>query len=453
MVLELLLRHHARTGDPASLAMVEGTCSAMARGGMYDQLGGGFARYSVDTRWVVPHFEKMLYDNALLLRVYTHLWRATGSVLARRVALETAEWLLRDLRTAEGGFASALDADSEGVEGKFYVWTPDEVGPDAARMFSVGAAGTFEHGTSVLQLLDDPDDAELWRTERARLLGVRERRVPPARDDKVVAAWNGLGVAALAETGALLDRPDLVEAAVEAAELLVAVHLDGGRLRRVSRDGVAGAPAGVLEDYADVAEGFLALYAVTGAETWLDHAGGLLDVVLARFPDGAGGFYDTPDDGERLVRRPADPTDSAAPAGRSAAAGALLTYAAYTGSSPHRAAAEGALSVYGPLAAQHARFAGWGLAVAEALLDGPREVAVVGPSGDERTIALHAAALMGTAPGAAVAIGDPGAAPRVPLLQHRPMVGGSPAAYVCRHFACDAPTTDPAALATALRSR
>jgi uncharacterized protein len=457
MVLELLLRHHARTGDPEALRMVAGTAEAMARGGMYDQLGGGFARYSVDADWVVPHFEKMLYDNALLLRVYTHWWRATGSPLARRVALETADWMLRDLRTAEGGFASALDADSEGVEGRFYVWRPAEVGETAAALFGVTAEGTFEHGASVLQLRQDPDDVEQWRAERARLLAVREQRVPPARDDKVVAAWNGLAVAALAEAGALLDRPDLVEAALAAADLLVAVHLDGPRLRRVSRGGVAGSPPGVLEDYADVAEGFLALFAVTGEEAWLTYAGVLLDVVLARFADGEGGFYDTADDATdaRLapIRRPQDPTDNATPAGQSAAAGALLTYAAYTGSVPHREAAERALAVYGPLAAQHARFAGWGLAVAEALLDGPKEVAVVGEPDAEGTRALHRTALMGPAPGAAVAVGAPGDHTVVPLLQDRPLVDGRPTAYVCRHFACEAPTTDPRALAASLGSR
>ena len=244
--------------------MVEATCEAMARGGIYDQLGGGFARYSVDAGWVVPHFEKMLYDNALLLRVYPHWWRATGSPLARRVALETADWLLRDLRTAEGGFASALDADSDGVEGKFYVWTPASsrgAGAETAlgrSLFDVTAEGTFEHGASVLQLLHDPDDADaVGGRARPALLAVASQRVPPARDDKVVAAWNGLAIAALAETGALLDRPDLVEAAVAAADLLVA----GAPRRRPAAAGlprrVAGQPAGVLEDYADVAEGFL----------------------------------------------------------------------------------------------------------------------------------------------------------------------------------------------------
>jgi uncharacterized protein YyaL (SSP411 family) len=369
------------------------------------------------------------------------------------VALETADWMMRDLRTPEGGFASALDADSDGVEGAFYVWQRGDLPADVADLFAVTPDGTFEHGLSVLQLPGDPEDVQRWESERARLLAVREQRVPPARDDKVVAAWNGLAIAALAETGALLDRPDLVAAAVATAELLVAVHLDGGRLRRVSRDGVVGEPAGVLEDYADVAEGFLVLYAVSGDARWLTSAGRLLDVVLAHFADGRGGFYDTADDAEQLVRRPQDPTDNAAPAGQSAAAGALLSYAAYTGSQRHRDAAERALGVYGMLAEQHARFAGWGLAVAEALLDGPREIAVVGPAGDDRTARLHRVALMATAPGAAVAVGDAANEPDVPLLRDRPLVDGGPAAYVCRHFTCDAPTGDEAALAAAVGAR
>ena len=290
---------------------------------------------------------------------------------------------------------------------------------------------------------------------RARLLAARDQRPQPARDDKVVAAWNGLAVAALAETGALLDRPDLVEAATATAELLVDLHVVDGRLRRVSRDGVVGHPAGVLEDYADVAEGLLALLSVTGDQRWLGHAGGLLDTVLAHFGDGDGGFYDTADDvvdtALSAMRRPQDPTDNATPSGWSAAAGALLGYAAVTGSAEHRAAAEDALAVVTRLAG-HARFAGWGLAVAEALADGPREVAVVGLPHDPGTAALHRAALLGTAPGAVVVMGEPGTV-GVPLLDDRPLVGGLPAAYVCRHFVCDAPTTDPAALAATLGAR
>ena len=468
MVLELLLRHHARTGDAEALRMAEGTCDAMARGGIYDQVGGGFARYAVDGAWVVPHFEKMLYDNALLLRVYTHLWRSTGTALARRVALETADWMVRELRTPEGGFASALDADTEGVEGSTYAWTRDQLvevlgevdGAWAADLLEVTSEGTFDHGSSTLQLLRDPESAEdtrRWAGVRARLSTARDLRPQPARDDKVVAAWNGLAVAALAETGALLERPDLVQAAVAAADLVTGVHLVDGRLRRVSRDGVAGRPPGVLEDYADLAEGLLALYAVTGDVARLTTAETLLDVVLSRFPDATGGFFDTADDRAdpqlASMRRPQDPTDNATPSGQAAAAGALLTYAAYTGSARHREAAEAALAVYTPLAAGHARFAGWGLAVAEALADGPREVAVVGGRTDAATAELHRSALMGTAPGAAVALGDPAspAVRGVPLLADRPLVGGRPTAYVCRHFVCEAPTTDPATLAALLR--
>jgi uncharacterized protein YyaL (SSP411 family) len=271
----------------------------------------------------------------------------------------------------------------------------------------------------------------------------------------VVAAWNGLAVAALAETGAMFDRPDLVEAAVVAADLLLRLHVVDGRLRRVSRDGAVGVPEGVLEDHGDVAEGLLALLAVTGDPRWLQAAGSLLDVALEHFGDGAGGFFDTAadraDPALAAMRRPQDPTDGATPSGWSATAGALLTYAAYTGSDRHRRAAGDALGVYRRLAPQ-ARFAGWGLAVAEALTDGPREVAVVGPSGDPGTAALHRTALLGTAPGAAVVAGEPGAV-GVPLLADRPLLGGRPAAYVCRHFVCDAPTAEPARLAEALGAR
>ncbi|MFF8936905.1 thioredoxin domain-containing protein [Streptomyces paradoxus] len=459
MVLEFLLRHHARTGAEGALQMASDTCERMARGGIYDQLGGGFARYSVDRDWVVPHFEKMLYDNALLCRVYAHLWRATGSELARRVALETADFMVRELRTNEGGFASALDADSDDgtgkhVEGAYYVWTPEQLrdvlgeqdAESAARHFGVTEEGTFEEGASVLQLpvRDGFVDAGKVASVRERLLAARSERPAPGRDDKVVAAWNGLAIAALAETGAYFDRPDLVEAAVAAADLLVRLHLDEqARLTRTSKDGHAGANAGVLEDYADVAEGFLALASVTGEGVWLEFAGFLLDHVLARFTDSeSGAMFDTAADAERLIRRPQDPTDNAAPSGWTAAAGALLSYAAHTGSEPHRTAAERALGVVKALGPRVPRFIGWGLAVAEAVLDGPREVAVVGPSfGDEGTRSLHRTALLGTAPGAVVAVGVPGSE-EFPLLSDRPLVGGEPTAYVCRNFTCDAPTTE-----------
>ncbi|GIH91546.1 thioredoxin domain-containing protein [Planobispora siamensis] len=455
MALEFLLRYGAAGGPEAgrAVSMTERTLEAMARGGMYDQLVGGFARYSVDAEWIVPHFEKMLYDNALLLRVYTHWWRATGSVMGRRVALETADWLLAEMSTSEGGFASALDADSEGVEGKFYVWTVDELeellgeedGDWAAGVFEVTGAGTFEHGTSVLQLLSDPDDPERFERVRSALLAARARRVRPGRDDKVVAAWNGLAVAALAEAGALFDRADLVSAARAAATLLEEVHMDGDRLLRTSRDGRAGGNAGVLEDYADVAEGLLTLYGVTGETRWFHRAEALLETVLTRFSDGSGGFFDTADDAERLFQRPQDPTDNATPSGQFAAAGALLTYAALTGSARHREAAEAALGTVSVLAERHARFAGWGLAVAQAAVSGPVEVAVVGAPDDPATAALHRAALTSPAPGLVIALGEPGSS-GVPLLEGRTPVDGSPAAYVCRNFTCRMPVTTPADL-------
>jgi uncharacterized protein YyaL (SSP411 family) len=484
MVLEFLLRHHARTGARAALEMCVRTCAAMARGGIYDQLGGGFARYAVDGTWTVPHFEKMLYDNALLCRVYAHVWRATGLDWARRVALETADFLVRELRTGEGGFASALDADSDlppgpdgtpggHAEGAFYTWTPEQIaaalggdGERAARVaehFGVTEEGTFEEGASVLRAARPEIAVEAADLDALR--AARDARPRPGRDDKVVAAWNGLAVAALAETGALFGRPDLVEAALGAADLLLRLHLDErGRLARTSLGGETGRTAGVLEDYGDVAEGFLALAAVTGEGAWLELAGSLLDTVLAHFTGADGALFDTADDAERLIRRPQDPADNAAPSGWSAATGALLSYAAHTGSERHRAAAERALGLVGALGERAPRFAGWGLAVAEAALDGPREVAIVGPADDPATAALRRAALLGTAPGAVLAVGEPGdaaggsaggsaGAAEFPLLADRPLLGGRPAAYVCRHFTCDAPTADPAALAARLGAR
>jgi len=457
MVLEFLLRYHQRTGSPDALRIADGTCEAMARGGMYDQLGGGFARYSVDAAWVVPHFEKMLYDNALLARVYLNLWRRTGSELARRVAEETCDWMLRELATGEGGFAASLDADSEGEEGKFYVWRPAELravlGPDdgdfAARVFGVTERGTFEHGASVLQRRADPSDAGRLARVRSALLTARASRVRPARDDKVVAAWNGLAISAFAEAGLLLGRPDFIAAAHDAAALLAAVHLADGRLIRTSRDGTAGGTAGVLEDYACVAGGFLTLSGVTGQARWMTLAGELLEVALADFGDGAGGFYDTAADGEPMIFRPAEPADNATPSGTFAVAGALLSYSALTGSARHREAAAAALGVLPVIAARYSRAAGAGLAVAEAWLAGPAEIAVVGSPADERTRALHETALRAATPGAVLALGD-GTDAAVPLLAGRGLVDGAPAAYVCRQFTCQAPVTTPEQLRKAL---
>jgi uncharacterized protein YyaL (SSP411 family) len=485
MLLEFLLRHVSRNGSPEASRMAGETFEAIARGGMYDQIGGGFARYSVDATWTVPHFEKMLYDNALLARSYAHWWRLAGGAapavggmtplqppaakqasLCRRVAEETCEFMLRELLTPEGGFAASLDADSEGGEGTFYVWTPAQLrdvlgaedGAWAAEALGVTESGTFTRGTSVLQRRSDPaDPAGLERLDRVRglLFAARDGRPRPARDDKVVAAWNGMAIAALAEAGLLLGRPDFVAAAERAASLLESVHLlDSGRLVRTSRDGVAGTSAGMLEDYACVASGLLVLSGVTGTTQWAAVAGTLLETVLSEFGDGHGGFFDAASDGERLLFRPADPMDNATPSGTFAAADALLSYAALFGSSRHREAAVAALALVPAIASRYPRPAGTGLAVAEALLSGPVEIAVVGPADDPRTSDLLSVAMHQAPPGAVFAVGPgaPGGDGEIPLLAGRGLVREAPAAYVCRGFTCLAPVTTPADLRSALRS-
>ncbi|MGI5212193.1 thioredoxin domain-containing protein [Plantactinospora sp. CA-290183] len=462
MNLLFLLRHHQRTGSERDLEIVRHTCEAMARGGIYDQLAGGFARYSVDGHWTVPHFEKMLYDNALLLRVYTELWRLTGDALAGRVAAETAGFLLDDLGTEAGGLASALDADTEGVEGATYAWTPGQLvealgaddGAWAADLFNVTSEGTFEHGSSVLRLARDIDDAdpavaERWQRVRAALREARDRRPQPARDDKVVAAWNGLAVTALVEYATLTGDPVSAAGATAIAEVLAERHLVDGRLRRVSRDGRVGEPAGVLEDYGCVAEAFCAVHQLTGDGRWLRLAGELLDTALARFGTGHGGFYDTADDAEQLVSRPADPTDNATPSGLSSMAAALVAYSALTGEVRYREAARAALETVAPIAAQHARFTGYAATVGEALLSGPYEIAVATaePIGDPLLVAARRHA----PPGAVLVAGEPDR-PGVPLLAGRPMRDGVATAYVCRGFVCDRPVTDPDDLVAQLRS-
>ncbi|MEV4318739.1 thioredoxin domain-containing protein [Actinocrispum sp. NPDC049592] len=458
MVLEFLTRHHELTGSADALSIVEYTASAMAAGGIYDQLAGGFARYSVDAGWVVPHFEKMLYDNALLLGVYTHLARLTGRSRYERIATETAGFILRDLGTPQGGFAASLDADTDGVEGLTYVWKPAQLvdvlgaedGEWAASLFEVTDEGTFEHGTSTLQMLIEPNDWDRFHRVRAALLEFRSKRPQPGRDDKVVAAWNGLAIEALAQAGAVFDAPELIEAARRAAGLLLDVHMVNGRLRRTSRDGVVGTSAGVLEDYSCVASGLLALHQATGEIRWLDGAVELLDWALERFADSEnpGAYFDTADDAEALVHRPADPSDNASPSGASALASALLTASSLVGSSragTYRDAAEQAVARAGLLAARAPRFAGHWLGVATAMLQGPIQVAISGTSPELLAVALA------KAPGGAVVLA--GSPDSVPLLADRPLVDGKPAAYVCRGYVCDRPVTTVAELEAALSSQ
>lgn len=462
MTLEFLLNEHARSGDEKALSMATQTLTAMARGGIYDQLGGGFARYSVDAKWVVPHFEKMLYDNALLLRVYAHWWRLTGSELARRIVHETAGFMIRELRTAEGGFASALDADSEGTEGAFYLWEPgllrgllgetDEAW--ATKLLNVTQAGTFEHGLSTLQLLTDPDDQERWDQIKEVLFDSRNSRPRPHLDDKIVAAWNGLAIAALAECGALFNNAEWITAAESAAELLVNVHVGhhgAERLNRTSRNGTPGSNWGVLDDYGSVAEGFLALYQVTGNERWFAQAGKFLDTAVAHFSDGTGGFFYTDDAAPQLVQRPKVIHDNAEPSGWFATAKALITYAALTGSSAHRSIAEAALAPVAKMAATSPTGAGWGLVAVQALLSGPVQIAIIGAN-DGRRDDFARAAWQSAKPGTVIALGAAGTESPVELLRARPAIANRTTAYICQGFVCQQPTNDLAEFQEQLNS-
>ena len=451
MVLQFLLRHHENTGDPAALDMVETTCAAMARGGIHDQLAGGFARYSVDAAWEIPHFEKMLYDNALLLMVFTDLWRVTDSDAVRRVVESTADFLVTELVTPEGGFAAALDADSvppddpkaAAVEGAYYVWTPDQLdavlGPDdgqwAADLFDVTVAGTFEHGTSTLTLHDDPDDWSRFARVREALRQAREVCPAPHRDDKVVAAWNGLAITALVRAGIALDRPDWVAAAVRAGEVLRELHVLPDSLLRVSRAGSPGSAPGVLEDYGHVVVAFAWLAAVTRDPGWFDAAVALTRTMVTQFHDDTG-FADTAVDAEPLVRRPRDPSDNAYPSGTAAAAAALITMASLSGDQEWRNLADETLAALAELQRDHPRFAGWSLAALAAARNGPTEVAIVTGPDDDGGDLLRAAVRHG--PGGLVVARGSGDTP--PLLAGKSAVGRA-TAYVCRNFSCSAPVT------------
>ncbi|MGE2689668.1 thioredoxin domain-containing protein [Mycolicibacterium pulveris] len=455
-LLEALLRNHERTGDILPMEAVERTCTAMARGGIYDQLAGGFARYSVDASWVVPHFEKMLYDNAQLLRVYAHWARRTSNPLARKVTHETARFLIDDL-SADGMFVSSLDADADGVEGLTYVWTPgqlrevlgDNDGRWAAEVFEVTEAGTFEEGSSVLQLLGGPDDVDRFTRVRTALLAARLTRPQPARDDKVVTAWNGLAITALAEAAVALDRPELLDAATRCARAVVDLHLVDGRLRRASLGGRVGEPAAVLEDHAALATGLLTLYQMTGEASWLQTATVLIDVALAHFadPETEGRWFDSADDAEALMVRPADPLDGATPSGASLMAETLqLATHLAPGGERYAAAADATLASCTPILARMPRSGGHWLAVAEAAVRGPLQVAVACEPGRSELLA----AARRLAPGGAVVVGGP--VNSTELLRDRDRVDGADAAYVCRGRVCDLPVTTAEELAAALNT-
>ena len=456
-LLEALLRNHERTGAEAPLTTVTRAAEAMARGGIYDQLAGGFARYSVDAQWVVPHFEKMLYDNAQLLRVYAHWARRTRDPLARRITGGTARFMLDELRV-DGMFVSSLDADAAGEEGLTYVWTPnqlrevlgDDDGRWAAEVFGVTSEGTFERGASVLQVRVDPQDSARFERVRVALLAARSLRPQPARDDKVVTAWNGLTVTAPVEAAVASSQSEYLSAAAHCARQILDLHLVQGRLRRTSLGGVVGDSAAILEDHAALATGLLTLYQATAERSWLDEATALLDLALDHFTDVErdGRWYDAADDAEQLMLRPSDPLDGATPSGASLIAEALqlAAHLAPADRAPRYAeAAEATLAGATVLLAGAPRSSGHWLAVAEAAVRGPIQIAV--SCDPARSELLTAARRL--APGGAEVIRGPQDSSE--LLIDRPQVGGADAAYVCRGRACDLPVTTVADLSAALQ--
>jgi uncharacterized protein YyaL (SSP411 family) len=454
--LELLMARGAGAAGDTSRARetVERTLDAMMAGGIYDQLGGGFARYSVDAGWLVPHFEKMLYDNALLARAYLHGWQAFGHERYRRVAEETLDWMLREMRGPEGGFLSALDADSEGEEGRFYVWTPaqlEEVLGEAAAMvaahYGVSERGNFE-GASILHLpggAAGPVPEGLEEARRA-LYEARAKRVWPGLDDQRLAARNALAIAAFADAGAALGREDYLDAARETAGfLLSSMRDDEGRLLRTYKDGRAHLNA-YLEDHAFLLEALLALYEASFEQRWFDEARALAETTIERFGDSErGGFFSTSSDHEELIARRKEIGDHPIPSGNSAAALGLLRLAALTGEREYERRAEGVLRLFaGPAAGRPEAFAHL-LQALDFQLEPTREVALVGED-----LAALAAVVRGGLRPHLVAAGGPEGTSSPPLLANRPTVDGQPTAYVCENFTCQAPVTDPQALSELL---
>ena len=438
-----------------STEIVELTLDAMAAGGVYDQLGGGFARYSVDAEWLVPHFEKMLYDNALLARAYLHGWQALGHDRYRRVCTETLDWALREMRGPESGFYSALDADSEGEEGRFYVWSVAEMsellGERAEQViayYGVTEAGNFE-GRNILHLAGGAEaepPAELAEARR-ELYEARAKRVWPGLDDKRLAAWNALMISALAEAGGVLERPEYLDAAARCAEfVLTAMRDDRGRLQRTYKDGEARLNA-YLEDHAFMLEALLGLYEASFERRWFDEARALAETMIERFGDPErGGFFSTASDHEELIARRKEIGDHPIPAGNSAAALGLLRLAALTGDQRYEHQAAGVLRLFRAAAVRHPDAFGHFLQALDFHLSPTREVALVAPAGE----AAPAAALAELArvvraayrPHLVLAGGREGAeAPE--LMQGRTALEGRPAAYVCENFTCRMPVGEP----------
>ncbi|MFO7532101.1 MAG: thioredoxin domain-containing protein [Candidatus Limnocylindrales bacterium] len=471
MTLELLLREHLRTAARDPLVIAEKTLDAMAAGGIYDHLGGGFARYATDRQWLIPHFEKMLYDNAQLARVYSHAAQVTGDDHYAYVARETLDFVTHELRNPPGGaFASSLDADTDGQEGRTYTWQAAEIreiladdAPLFEAAYGVTPAGNWEGRTILHRVRSDTELAAAFgrpRDEvretlvqaRVNLLRARDARPQPARDDKVLTSWNGLLIGALAEAGTSLHEMALVEIATEAADFVLDyLRTDDGRLLRSWKDGRA-RHSGTLEDHAHLADGLLALYEATFEERYFVAARELADLILERFSADEGGFHDTADDAEALFARPRSLQDNAIPSGGAMATTVLLRLAAFTGEGRYRSAAERALAPVLDIAGRHPTgFAQWLLAYG--LASNPiDEIAIIGQPDAADTQALLAAACSRYRPGQVIAVSADPASTAVPLLRDRSMVDGAATAYVCRGFACRQPTTDPDALARQLES-
>ena len=461
MTLEFVLRCALRSWEPAT-TIVTTTLDRMAEGGIYDHLGGGFARYSTDASWHVPHFEKMLYDNAQLARLYTRAWQVTHDDRYRRVATETLEYLLREMQHAEGGFFSSQDADSEGVEGKFFVWSWDElvmlVGPAVATCLGATPEGNWEgtnvlwrpravedvaaeHGVSADELAAEVEDA------RRLLFEVRERRVKPGTDDKVLTAWNGLAIGAFAEAGRVFGEPSYVQAAARCAGFVL-THLrdERGRLLRSWRNGVAGRP-GFADDHAVLASACLTLYETTFDVRWFEEAATLAGELIRLFRDDErGGFFQTGSDAESLVLRPKELYDNATPSGNSVAADVFLRLALLTGDAAHEHAGVSALRLIRDAMAGAPTGFGQSLCALDLYVGPSREVAIIGDPSSAGTRAL-VAAVTGAAyrPNVVMAVAAPGderAALAVPLLRDRDAANGSPTAYVCERFACKLPVSD-----------
>ena len=471
MTYEFLLRYHARAGDPEALEMVQLTLDRMAHGGIYDQIGGGFHRYSTDAFWLVPHFEKMLYDNALLVKLYLHAFQVTGDAQYRRVVEQTLEYVRREMTSPEGGFYSAQDADSEGVEGKYFVWRPEEiisvlgkeVGQVVSRYFGVTEVGNFE-GKTILhrseasrQVVEESDlseeaFAELLNDSNARLLQARQERIAPMRDDKVLTAWNGMMLRAYAEAGAVLARPDYVETARRSASFLLEVMKKGDRLLRTYRDGEAKLNA-YFDDHACVIDGLMALHEADLDFRWLREAETLAGSMIELFWDDASQqFYDTGSDHEKLIVRPRDVADNAVPSGGSMAADTLLRLAVMTGNGEFNSKAVASLRSSREMMARHPVGAGHWLGALDFYLSRPKEVAIIGDPLDADTRTLVGQVSRPFLPNRVLVVADPKTSEDsgYPLLSGRTLVDGKAAAYVCENYVCRLPVTDPRELATQL---